>query len=156
MFELSLPWWEFIARASMVYVALLIFVRISGKRAVGEFTPFDFVVLIMLSESAQGALTGGDQSVPGGLLLVATLVGLNYLVAALSARSRHVDRLLEGEPVMLVRHGRILKGALKRENLPLSDLQEALRKAGLADATGVELAMLETNGEITVVKKGGW
>ena len=153
MFELSLPWWEFIARAAIVYIALLAFLRLSGKRSVGEFTPFDFVVLILLSESAQGALTGGDASVPGALLLVATLVGLNYLVGALSARFKSVDRLVEGEPVVLVRHGKILHAALTRENVPISDLEESFRKNGLIDASNVELAMLETNGEITVVQR---
>lgn len=151
MLELSMPWWEFVVRAAMIYVALLVFVRLSGKRAVGEFTPFDFVVLILLSESAQGALTGGDESIPGALLLVATLVGLNYLVGLLSARFRGVDRLVEGEPVVLVRHGKILLGALKRQNVSIADLEEALRKNGLNDARTVELAMLETSGEITVV-----
>ncbi len=153
MFELSLPWWEFIARAATIYIALLAFVRLSGKRSVGEFTPFDFVVLILLSESAQGALTGGDESIPGAILLVATLVGLNYLVGALSARFQSVDKLVEGEPVVLVRHGRILHGALKRENVPMSDLEESFRMNGLIDASTVELAMLETNGEITVVQR---
>ncbi len=153
MLELSMPWWEFLVRAATIYVALLVFVRLSGKRAVGEFTPFDFVVLILLSESAQGALTGGDESIPGAILLVGTLVGLNYLVGVLSARFRGVDKLVEGEPVVLVHHGRILYGALKRENVPISDLEESLRKNGLTDATTVELAMLETNGEITMVLK---
>jgi len=155
MFEMSLPWWEFLLRAAAIYIALLIFLRLSGKRSVGEFTPFDFVVLILLSESAQGALTGGDESIPGALLLVATLVGLNYLVGLLSARFKSVDKLVEGEPVVLVRHGKILHRALKRENVPISDLEESLRKNGLTNASTVELAMLETNGEITVVQKAG-
>ena len=152
MFELSLPWWEFLVRAAAIYIALLVFVRISGKRAVGEFTGFDLVVLILLSESAQGALTGGDESIPGALLLVATLVGLNYLVGLLSSRSRSIDKLIEGEPVALVRDGKVLYRALKRENVPISDLEEAFRRAGLTEATAVQLAVLETNGEITVVK----
>ncbi len=153
MFQMSLPWWEFIVRAAVVYAALLIFVRLSGKRAVGEFTAFDFVVLMLISESAQGALNGGDGSVPGGLVLVATLVTLNYGVGALSARSQRVDRLLEGEPVVLIRNGVIRHAALKRENVPISDLDEAMRRAGLKDCAQVELAMLETNGEITMIKR---
>jgi len=153
MFDMSLPWWEFLVRAAIIYCALLVFMRLSGKRAVGEFTAFDFVVLMLISESAQGALNGGDGSIPGSILLVATLVSLNYAVGAWSARSPRFDKLLEGEPVVLIRNGVIRHAALKRENVPISDLDAALRREGLKDCTLVELAMLETNGEITVIKR---
>jgi uncharacterized membrane protein YcaP (DUF421 family) len=65
VFQLSEPWWELLARGAIVYLALMVLVRLSGKRTVGEFTPFDLVVVVLLGESAQGALTGGEESVPG-------------------------------------------------------------------------------------------
>lgn len=153
MFSLSQPWWEFVVRGALIYVVILFLVRLSGKRTVGEFTPFDLVVVILIGESTQGALTGGDESVLGAPLVAATLIALNQLLGYLSARSNTVDRLLEGEPVLLVRNGRVLHKALRANNLPVSDLEESVRKQGLASMDEVALAMLETNGEITVVPR---
>lgn len=153
MFDLSAAPWEFALRGAMVYFALMILVRLSGKRTVGEFTPFDMVVVLLLAESTQGALTGGDQSVPGALIVCATLVALNFAIGFVSARSKTVDKLVEGEPVVLMRNGKELPGALRRNNVPPSDLEEALRHAGIAERAQVAFAVLETDGEISVVKR---
>ena len=153
MFSLSLPWWEFIARGAIVYVCILFLVRLSGKRTVGEFTPFDLVVVILIGESTQGAMTGGDESVLGAPIVAATLIALNMALGFLSARSKTVDRLLEGEPVLLVRDGTVLHRALRANNLPPSDLEEAVRKAGVRSVEDVALGVLETNGEISIVPK---
>jgi uncharacterized membrane protein YcaP (DUF421 family) len=155
MFTLSLPWWEFIARGAIVYVIILFLVRLSGKRTVGEFTPFDLVVVILIGESTQGALTGGDESVIGAPIVAATLIALNYLMGFLSARSKKVDHLLEGEPVLVVRDGTLLDHALRANNLPVSDVVEAVRKQGLRSVKQVALGVLETNGELTIVPKPG-
>lgn len=147
------PWWEYFLRGALVYVALMLLIRLSGKRTVGEFTPFDLVVVILVGESTQGALVGSDQSVTGGLLAATTLVFLNYLVAFFSARSRRFDRVIEGEPVVLVRHGVVRDVAMKKNHIPRSDLDEAIRGAELTDVREVELGMLETNGRITIVPR---
>ncbi|UXI69864.1 DUF421 domain-containing protein [Tahibacter amnicola] len=153
MFDLSLPWWHFVVRGAVVYLVLMVLVRIAGKRTVGEFTPFDLLVVILIGETTQGALTGGDNSVLGAIIVAATLVALNYGVGFASTRSRLIDTLTEGEPVIVVRDGRILHKAMRRNNLPESDLEEALRKADVTDPADVQLAVLETNGEITVVTR---
>src|SRR5688500_6980674 len=98
MFTFDEPWWQLIARAVIVYIVLMILVRLSGKRTVGEFTPFDLVVVLLIAEASQGALTGGDNSIPGGLVLAATLIAINYGVGFVSARSQRFDALVEGEP----------------------------------------------------------
>ncbi len=151
MFELSVPWWSLLARGAIVYVALMVLLRLSGKRTVGEFTPFDLVVVVLLGEAAQGSLTGGDESLLGGLIVAATLIGLNYAVGFGTARSATFDKLVEGEAVLLVRNGQVHHRALKRNNIPETDLEEAVRRAGHATMDKVELAMLESSGEITVV-----
>jgi uncharacterized membrane protein YcaP (DUF421 family) len=153
MFELTLPWWEFVLRGAIVYVALMILVRLSGKRTVGEFTAFDLVVVILLGESVQGGITGGDQSVLSGLIVATTLIAINYSLGYISARSSRFDKLVEGEPVVLVRHGEARRQALRTNNIPESDLKEAIRKAGLTEIGQVDLAMLEVDGEITVVPR---
>jgi len=153
MFEASHPWWHFVVRAVLVYTALMVMIRLSGKRTVGEFTPFDMVVVILLGEAVQGALNGGDTSVSGGMIAAATLVAMNFGIGMLTTRSAKFDRLVEGEPVVLVRDGVLLEKALRRNNIPSSDLDEALRKAGIMEREHVAWAVLETDGKITVIPK---
>lgn len=153
MFSTEVSVWEFVARAALVYFAIMVLVRISGKRTVGEFTPFDLVVVILIGESTQGALTGGDESIIGALVVSATLIALNYTIGFVTTRSALADRLVEGNAVLLVRDGRLLAGALRRNNLPESDLDEAIRAEGIADRKDVHRAFLEPNGTISVIAK---
>ncbi|HLL12144.1 MAG TPA: hypothetical protein VK570_13870, partial [Rubrivivax sp.] len=95
MFELSVPWWELAARAALIYVALLVFVRVSGKRTVGQFTPFDLLVVMLMSEAVSNALHGGEESVVGGLIVAATLVALNMLASFATSRSEKMEHVLE-------------------------------------------------------------
>lgn len=152
MFSANLGIWEFVARAALVYFAIMVLIRLSGKRTVGEFTPFDLFVVILIGESTQGALTGGDESVVGALVVSATLIALNYLVGFASTRSKLIDKLVEGEAVLLMRDGKVLAGALKRNNIPDSDLDEALRAEGIEERSEVRRAFLETDGTISVLK----
>lgn len=152
MLDMAMPWWEFIVRGATVYLVLLMLVRISGKRTVGQFTPFDLLVVMLLSESVSNSLSGGDSSVVGGLIIASTLIALNLLVGFVSSRSRTVDRMLEGSPVLLGRQGRIFDEVLREQRIGMGEVEEALRKA---DCTLHEMAyaFLETDGEISVQKK---
>jgi uncharacterized membrane protein YcaP (DUF421 family) len=151
--QLSAPWWEFIVRAVLVYVVLLLLMRLSGKRTVGEFTPFDLIVVILLGESMQGALSPDDTSVLGPAIVAATLVALNWTLGFLTSRSRRLDALIEGEPVVLARNGRLDQQALRSQNVPRSDVMEAIRRANLDGLSAVGRATLETDGEITIVPR---
>jgi len=151
MFDLSMPWWEFVARGVIVYMVLLVLVRLSGKRTVGQFTPFDLLVVMLLSESVSNALSGDDNSVPGGLIVAVTLIALNLLVGFISSRSRAFERALEGEPVLLGRDGRIFEDVLRRHRVGKGEMEEALRKAGCT-LQDMRYAFLETDGEINVQK----
>ena len=95
LFDLAMPWWEFILRAVVVYVVVLGMVRLSGKRALGQITPFDVLLIVLLGNAVQNALLGKDTSLGGGLLLAATLISLNYAVGWLSQRSRRVEALVK-------------------------------------------------------------
>ena len=154
MFEMQAPWWEFVVRAAVVYIALLAMVRISGKRTVGQFTPFDLVVVMLLSEAVSGSITGQDQSLPGGLIAAATLVALNFLIAVGSARSRRFDTAMEGSPVLIGRDGVIYDDVLKRERVARADLEQALREADCAIGD-MRMAILEADGNINIMKKQG-
>lgn len=147
------PIGELLLRATVVYFALLLLVRISGKRTVGQFTPFDLVVVMLISEASQNALVDGDASISGALIVVATLIGLNWLLGFASARSRRIDRLVEGSPVLVARDGRIFADALARQNVSLGDFREAMRSHGVPREEDIRFAFLETNGEITVVSR---
>ena len=147
------PIGELLLRATVVYFALLVLVRISGKRTVGQFTPFDLVVVMLISEATQAALVDGEKSITGALIVVATLIALNWLLGFASARSRRIDRLVEGSPVLVARDGRIFEDALARQNVSLGDFREAMRSHGVPRDDQIRFAFLETNGEITVVSR---
>jgi uncharacterized membrane protein YcaP (DUF421 family) len=151
MFELQAPWWELPLRAAIIYLALLVMVRISGKRTVGQFTPFDLLVVMLLSEGVSNSLSGGEDSVPGGLIIALTLLALSSAVGWLSARSKAVEKFVDGEPVLIGRDGRWFPEVLKRNRLSQSDVEESLREA---DCSLVQMrcAFLEADGKISILK----
>ena len=153
LFALAMPWWEFVLRAVVVYVVVLVMVRVAGKRTLGQFTPFDMLLLVLLGNAVQNALLGQDTSLGGGLLLAATLIALNYFVGWITTRSPAVERVIEGEPVVLARHGHVLQKVLQRELVSKADFAKAMRDAGCDDVDDVDLALLETNGHITIILK---
>ena len=155
LFELAMPWWEFVLRAVVVYAVVLALVRLSGKRTVGQFTPFDLIVVVLLGTAVQNSLIGEDVSLPGGLILAATLIACNWLVGFASARSRLLKRLTEGSPVLLGRDGELFDGALRRQNISREDVEEALRNQGLSDLGQAALITLEIDGTLTVVPRTG-
>ena len=152
MFELSVPWWELAARAALIYVALLVFVRVSGKRTVGQFTPFDLLVVMLMSEAVSNALHGGEESVVGGLIVAATLVALNMLASFATSRSEKMEHVLEGVPVLLGKDGRTFDAVLRRHRVSQGDMQKALRESD-CELTEMGSAILEPDGTISVTKR---
>lgn len=150
MFDLTLSVPELLLRAVLIYSAVFLLLRIVGKKHVGELAPFDLVVLLILSESVEGALTAGDTSVTAGVLSAAGLFGTNQLVGYVSSRSKSMERLLEGKPKILVRNGHVCKDVLAREQITRSELVEALRREGCSSLTNVRYAILENDGQISI------
>ena len=153
MFQLAMPWWAFVLRACAVYFILLAMLRVSGKRSMGQFTPFDILLVVLLGNAVQNALLGADTSVGGGLLLAATLIALNWTVGLVSARSPKVERWVEGAPVLLARDGQVYRDVLRRELISREDFEKAMREAGCLDMADIRLAVLENNGHITLVAR---
>jgi uncharacterized membrane protein YcaP (DUF421 family) len=151
MFDLELPWWEYTVRGVAIYGALLVMMRLSGKRTIGQFTPFDLLVVMLLSESVSPGLTGGDDSVAGGLIVVVTLVALNVAIAFITARNRKAADLVEGTAVLLGRDGKIFKEALRRNHVAESDLEQSLREAD-CPREKMKYAFLEADGKITILQ----
>ncbi len=153
LFDLSAPWWVFVLRATAIYLLVMVLIRVSGKRAVGQFTPFDLILLILIGNAVQNGINGGDNSLTGAAIMATTLVALNYAVAFVTSRSRAAEKIIEGVPVVLARDGHLFAGVLKRELVSDDDFTEALRMNGVADVADVQLALLETNGSISVVPR---
>jgi uncharacterized membrane protein YcaP (DUF421 family) len=151
----DMPVWELVLRASAVYLVLLVMLRVAGKRSVGQFTPFDMVLLILLGTAVQNSLIGDDVSLRGGLILAATLIGLNYVVGWITARSPRLHAVIEGEPVLLARDGVVFADRLRRECVSRSDFDQAMRRAGLVHDACIACAWLETDGSITLLPRAG-
>ena len=152
MFDMDLPWWEFILRAAIVYACLMVLVRVTGKRTVGQFTPFDLLVVMLLSESVTGSLTGSDSSLLGGLIAAITLIGLNFAAGWASARSKKVDQVLQGSAVLVGQDGHLLREVLVRQRVPEEDVMRALRTED-CELEDMRRAYLEADGEISILKK---
>src|SRR5438128_10326968 len=151
MWEISLPhWWEFVVRAVVVYLFLLVLLRLTGKRQVGQLAPFDLVLLLVLSNSVQNAMNGGDNSVLAGLISAGTLVLVNYLVGLATYKSKRLEALIEGRPEVLIHNGKLFTEVMEREKLTHHELNAALRAAGCACIEEVHFAILENNGVISV------
>ena len=153
MWDMSIPWWEFIARAIIVYIFLIVLLRITGKRQVGQLAPFDLVLLLVLSNAVQNSMTGGDNSVIGGLICALTLVGANWLIGYTTYKSKRLEVLVEGRPQVLIHDGHLYRDVMKREKLTQHELDAALRAAGCATIMEVHFAVIENNGQISVRRK---
>jgi uncharacterized membrane protein YcaP (DUF421 family) len=153
MFDLSVHWVQLIARGVLTYVFLLIVLRISGKRQIGQLAPFDLVLLLVLSNAVQNAMNGGDNSFTAGVISAGTLIATNYLVGVLTARSKKLEALIEGRPRVLIRDGHIDEAIMKDEKITHHELMAALRAAGCGNLREVHFAVLENSGQITVVER---
>src|SRR5262249_56567104 len=117
MWNITVQWWELILRSVIVYVFLLILLRLTGKRQVGQLAPFDLVLLLVLSNAVQNSMNGGDNSVQGGLISAATLVGLNYFIGLLTYRSKKLEAIIEGRPQVLIHDGKLYEDVLPPSKL---------------------------------------
>ena len=145
----SLP--EVVIRTAIVYLFLLAVFRITGKREVGQMSVLELVVVLVVSDAVQNSMVGENITIWGGLVAVATLLGLDLALKALTGRSRRFRRAIEGEPRLLVRDGRVLERALKDEDVDIEEVRTAVRHHGLARIEDVRLAVLETDGSISII-----
>ena len=153
MWALSVPWWEFVLRGVAVYVFLLVFLRLTGKRQTAQYAPFDLVLLLILSNAVQNSMNAGDNSLLGGLISASTLIFCHAGLARLSYRFRRIERFIDGRAQVLVQDGTVDEVLMQRELISAADLSAALRAGGCLHTHEVERATIETNGQITVVLK---
>lgn len=139
-------------RTLTIYVLVLVGVRLSGKREVGQMTPFDLTLLLLLSNSVQNAMTGPDTSLAGGAVAATTLLLLNYVVGAISGKNRRFRKFIEGQPTLLVHDGSVIHEHMSKERVSKDELDRALREHGIASCKDVALAVLEVDGTISCLK----
>src|ERR1700744_3630254 len=117
MFHMPLPWLEKILRPIVVYLALVVLLRLFGKRELAQLNPFDLVVLLSLSNTVQNAIIGDDNSVSGGIIGAIALLAINWLLSRMLFKSPKITAVLEGEPTTLIRDGHVIEKAMKAETL---------------------------------------
>jgi len=153
MFQFGAPWEEKILRTIGVYVFLLIGLRLAGKRELGQLNAFDLVVLLVLSNTLQNAIIGNDNSLAGGVFGATVLLVLNYAVVRFLYRHPALDRLIEGDPDVLIRKGEVMEGRLERELITKEQLEAAARRQGIESLDGVDTCRLETGGALTFIAR---
>jgi uncharacterized membrane protein YcaP (DUF421 family) len=153
MWANTTPLLELVFRGVVIYVVLLILMRVGGKQQVGQLAPFDFVLLLIIGNSVENAMTGGDDSLTAGLVLAATLIGAALLTSWLHWRWRRVERLIDGEPRVVINNGQPDETVMRQERVTMAELMTALRENGCFALEDVRFAVIETNGRISVLQK---
>ena len=153
MFSLGLPVLEKIVRPMIVYAFLVGALKLTGKRELAQLNPFDLVVLLTLSNTVQNAIIGEDNSVLGGVIGASALLATNFFVVRFLFEHPKLDRIVEGEPTVLIDQGQLRHDQLRRELITVAELEEAARRQGFAALDEVERAVLEPGGTISLLAK---
>lgn len=153
MFHLNLPVVEKILRPIIVYFAIILLLRVFGKRELAQLNPFDLVVLLSVSNTVQNAIIGDDNSITGGLLGALSLFAINYIVVRFLFRHRRLDEIMAGSPTKLIENGKVDRRALAKELLTESDLSSVVHRQGFDELEDVESCTLEPGGVFAVKGK---
>ena len=149
MFDMSVSWWELVVRGLVVYFFLILLLRLTGKRQIGQLSPFDLVLLLILSDAVQNSMNAGDNSLIGGLISATTLIVINYLVGLVTFKSKKLEAIIEGRPQVIIHEGKLFEDVMNDAKLTRQELDSTLRQAGYFDIKEVKLAILENNGSLT-------
>jgi uncharacterized membrane protein YcaP (DUF421 family) len=133
-------------------LVVLIGVRLSGKREVGQMTPFDLTLLLLISNSVQNAMTGSDTSLAGGIVAAITLLLMNYFVAEFSGANRRFRKFVQGQPSLLVHDGEVILAHMAKEHVSMDELERAMRQHGISTYHDVALGVLEVDGSMSFLK----
>jgi uncharacterized membrane protein YcaP (DUF421 family) len=153
LFVPSLPLWNLVVRAVVVYVVVLMLLRLTGKRQVANLGLSELVALLLISNAVQNSMNGGDSSLAGGLVLAGVIMVLSFMAAVLTYFSRDWERFIQGRPTLLIHHGTLLRHNLRKELLSIRELRALVRKQGIHDLHEVEEAVLESDGYVSIIRK---
>lgn len=150
MFDMTVPWWELVIRGVVVYLFLITLLRITGKRQIGQLSPLDLVLLLILSNAVQNSMNAGDNSLIGGLISATTLVALNYLIEFATMKSRKLEEIVDGRPQVLIHEGQLFQDVIDKAKITKLEVEATMRQNGYFDIKDVKLAILENNGKVSV------
>lgn len=152
LWHMSFSFWQFVIRAVIVYIAIIVLLKLGGKRQVGQMGVGEFVGILLISNAVQNSMNGGDNSVTGGIVLAAVIIALSLFVSWATFKSKKVEHLIQGTPTLLVHKGKIIKKNLDKELLSERELRAALRHQGISEISEIHVAILESDGFISVMK----
>ena len=144
---------DIVIRATAMFAFLFVFLRLMGKRELSEMTPFELLMLIVMGDLIQQGVTHNDFSVTGAVLAISTFAFWGLLLNAVTYKSKRAEKALDGQPSVVVQHGKLLEGGLADNRLTASEIESEMRLAGIAHMHEVEWAVLETNGKISFIRK---
>ncbi|HNP47873.1 MAG TPA: DUF421 domain-containing protein [Bacteroidia bacterium] len=140
-------------RSIVVYLFIVLAIRLFGKKEIAQLSVIDLVFILLISNSVQNAMVGNDTSLWGGLFAAAALFLTNFILKQILYRSKKISELVQGDPVMLILNGKILEQNLKKERISLEELEASVREHGVSSAKDVNLAVLETDGNISILSE---
>ena len=154
LWSVSFPLWQLVLRGAVVYACVLLLLRLGGKRQIGQMGAGEFVAILLISNAVQNAMNGGDNSITGGLVLAAVIISLSFLTSYLTFRSQRWENLIEGRPRLLIHNGQLIPANLDKELLSIHELRAILRRQGFHDVAEISEAILESNGSVSIIKRG--
>lgn len=143
---------EIVVRASITFAFLFLLTRGMSKRSLGDMSPFEMILLIVIGDFVQQGVTQEDMSLTGSALAVATMAFWITVLTYVTWRWDRARRVVEGVPIVIVRDGEAVEAALEMERIPMAEVLEALRQQGVEDLADVKMAVLEVNGRISVIQ----
>jgi uncharacterized membrane protein YcaP (DUF421 family) len=153
IFDLDVSLLSLAVRAIAVYLSILILLRISGKRQMGQMNATEFVAILLISNAVQNSMNGGDNSLTGGLFLAAILIGTSTLISFLTYKSKIASTIFEGTPTLLIHNGKVIAKNLKKELLSEEEIKILLRKQGYHKFSDIQVGILEADGSLSIVGK---
>ncbi len=145
------PYFVIILRSVSVYIFIVVAIRLFGKKELAQLSVFDLVFILLISNSVQNAMVGSDSSLQGGIIAAGALFVINYIVKYFLYRDKWFGRALQGEPVILIHKGKVVLKNLERQQMSLHELEAAVREHGVDSIKEVDLAVLEVDGNVSVL-----
>ncbi|MCX6166112.1 MAG: DUF421 domain-containing protein [Ignavibacteriae bacterium] len=142
---------EIVGRSVVVYLFIVIAIRIAGKKELAQLSVIDLVFILLISNSVQNAMVGPNNSLLGGIIAATSLFIVNIILKVITYRYKKANKLIEGEPVILIHNGKLIKKNLDKEKIPIDELQASIREHGVENIEDVNLAILENDGNISII-----
>jgi len=154
MFTLGTAWWEIIIRSVAVYAFVLIALRLTGRRSLGQRNALDLVLILVVANAVQNAMIGSDTSLLGGIIAAATLFAVDEGLDRIQQRDRRARSFFSGTPIVLIHHGQVIQDNLRHSHVTMDDIEEVLREHGYDSLHDVKTCILEMDGTLSIVPQG--